>query len=142
MKIATGHRILRGMIGLALLALPLAFCGCESDDTDTDISATRFNVDSELRNYSDTDEYTWDTTLDRAVVVVRIDDFTEGDVGVRVYDGAGELIFVAALNTLNSAYYNGDDFFFQRQTDQGVAGLWRIVLDYNDLTGNFDLTLE
>ncbi|HAL92517.1 MAG TPA: hypothetical protein DCM68_05770 [Verrucomicrobia bacterium] len=130
------------MIGLALLALPLAFCGCESDDTDTDISATRFNVDSELRNYSDTDEYTWDTTLDRAVVVVRIDDFTEGDVGVRVYDGAGELIFVAALNTLNSAYYNGDDFFFQRQTDQGVAGLWRIVLDYNDLTGNFDLTLE
>lgn len=142
MKTAMGHRILRIALGLAVLALPLAFCGCESDDTDTDISATRFNVDSELWNYSETDEYTWQTTLDRAVVIVRIDDFTEGDVGVRIYDGAGELVFVSALNTLNSVYYNGEDYFFQRQTDPGVAGLWRIVLDYNDFTGKFDLTLE
>lgn len=142
MKATTTHRILRGLLGLAVLALPLAFCGCEDSDTDTDVSATRFNVDSDLRNYSDTDEYTWQTTLDRAVVVVRIDDFTEGDVGVRIYDGAGELVFVSTLNRLNNAYYNGEDFFFQRQTDQGVAGLWRIVLDFNDFTGNFDLTLE
>ena len=130
------------MLGLALLALPLAFCGCESEDTDTDISATRFNVNSDLRNYSDTDEYTWDTTLDRAVAVVRIDSFTEGDVALRIYDGAGELVLISALNTLNSAFYNGEDFFFQRQTDQGTAGLWRIVLDFNDFTGDLDLTLE
>ena len=138
----TSHRILRCMLGLAMLALPLAFCGCESEDTDTDISATRFNVNSDLRNYSDTDEYTWDTTLDRAVAVVRIDSFTEGDVALRIYDGAGELVLISALNTLNSAFYNGEDFFFQRQTDQGTAGLWRIVLDFNDFTGDLDLTLE
>ena len=142
MRTTTGNRILRCAIGLAVLALPLAFCGCESDDTDTDITPTRFNVDSELRNYSDTDEYTWDTTLDRAIATVRIDDFTEGDVNVRIYDGAGALVLVSALNTLNSSYFTGEDFFFQRQTDQGAAGVWRIVLDFNDFTGDFDLTLE
>ena len=136
------HAITKGLLGLALLVLPLAFGGCEASDTDTDISATRFNVNSDLRNYSDTDEYTWDTTLDRAVAVVRIDSFTEGDVALRIYDGAGELVLISALNTLNSAFYNGEDFFFQRQTDQGTAGLWRIVLDFNDFTGDLDLTLE
>lgn len=142
MKTTNGHWILRCMLGLAVLALPLAFCGCEDSDTDTDISATRFNVDSELWNYSDVDEYTWQTTLTQPVVIVRIEDFTEGDVGLRIYDGAGQLVFVSALNTLNSAYYNGEDYFFQRQTDQGTAGLWRVVLDYNDFTGKLDLTLE
>ena len=142
MKTSMTHRILRCALGLAVLALPLAFCGCDSSDSDTDISATRFNVDSELWNYSETDEYTWQTTLDRAVAIVRIEDFTEGDVGVRVYDGAGKLVLVVTLNTLNSAFYNGEDLFFQRQTDQGTAGLWRIVLDYNDFTGKLDLTLE
>ena len=136
------HAITKGLLGLALLVLPLAFGGCEASDTDTDISATRFNVDSELWNYSDVDEYTWQTTLTQPVAIVRIEDFTEGDVGLRVYDGAGQLVLVAALNTLNSAFYNGEDFFFQRQTDAGVAGLWRIVLDYNDFTGKLDLTLE
>ena len=130
------------MLGLAVLALPLAFCGCEDSDTDTDISATRFNVDSELWNYSETDEYTWQTTLTQPVVIVRVEDFTEGYVGLRIYDGAGQLVFVTALNTLNSVYYNGEDYFFQRQTDQGAAGLWRVVLDYNDFTGKLDLTLE
>ena len=138
----TSHRILRCVLGLAVLALPLAFCGCESEDTDTDITPTRFNVNSDLRNYSDTDEYTWQTTLDRAVAVVRIDNFTEGDVALRIYDGAGDLVLISALNTLNSAFYNGEDFFFQRQTDQGTAGLWRVVLDFNDFTGELDLTLE
>ena len=142
MKTSMTHRILRCALGLAVLAMPLAFCGCEDSDTDTDISATRFNVDSELWNYSDVDEYTWQTTLTQPVAIVRIEDFTEGDVGLRVYDGAGQLVLVAALNTLNSAFYNGEDLFYQRQTDPGTAGLWRIVLDYNDFTGKLDLTLE
>ena len=142
MKTSMTHRILRHMLGLAVLVLPMAFCGCEGSDTDTDISSTRFNVDKEMRNYSDTDEYTWDTTLDRATATVRIDSFTEGDVNVRIYDGAGELVLLSTLNTLNSSYFTGEDFFFQRQTDQGVAGVWRIVLDFGDFTGDFDLTLE
>ena len=100
MKTTNGHWILRCMLGLAVLALPLAFCGCEDSDTDTDISATRFNVDSELWNYSETDEYTWQTTLTQPVVIVRIEDFTEGDVGLRIYDGAGQLVFVSAIFSL------------------------------------------
>jgi hypothetical protein len=136
------HRILRCMRGLAVLALPLAFCGCEASDTDTDVSSTRFNVDKEMRNYSDTDEYAWDTTLDQAVAIVRIDDFSEGDVGLRIYDGSGRLVLAETLNRLNGAYFDGEDLFFQRQTAQGTAGTWRIVLDFNDFSGGFDLTLE
>ncbi|MGD9782934.1 MAG: hypothetical protein AB7V14_12425 [Kiritimatiellia bacterium] len=132
----------QSLLALPLLAAMLVLVGCESDDTETDVTPTRFTLDSELWNYSDTDDYTWDTTLDRAVAIVRIDDFTEGDVGMRIYDGAGKLVLVAALNTLNNAFYNGEDLFFQRQTDQGVAGRWRIVLDFNDFSGKFDLTLE
>lgn len=132
----------KNWLALPLVALALALGGCEDSDTDTDISPTRFNVDSELLNYSDVDEYTWQTTLTQPVAIVRIDDFTEGDVGVRIYDGAGKLVLVVTLNTLNNAFYNGEDLFFQRQTDAGTAGLWRIVLDYNDFTGKLDLTLE
>ena len=132
----------QSLLAMPMLAAALALGGCESEDTDENITVTRFNIDRELRNYSDTDEYVWNTTLSEPTAFLRINDFTEGDVGMRIYDGAGKLVLVAALNTLNNAFYNGEDFFFQRQTDAGTAGLWRIVLDYNDFTGKLDLTLE
>lgn len=142
MNAETNRRILRRMLGLAVLALPLALCGCESEDTDKDITATRFSLDRELFNYTDTDEYTWDTTLDQAIVTLRIDDFTEGDTSIRVYDGAGKIVLIATLNTLDSVYFNGDDMFFQRATDPGTPGRWTVVLGYEDFTGNYDLTIE
>ena len=138
----TGHRWLRYAFGLAVLALPLAFCGCEASDTETDISATRFNIDKAMRNYTDTDEYTWDTTLDQAIATLRIDDFTEGDTSIRVYDGAGKIVLIATLNTLDSVYFSGDDMFFQRATDPGTPGRWTVVLGYEDFTGDYNLTLE
>ena len=130
------------MLGLAVLALPLAFCGCESEDTDEDITATRFNLDRELQNYSNTDEYTWDTTLEEPLATLRINNFTEGDTTLRIYDGRGVLVLSAALNTYDSSYFSGDDMFFQRRVARGEPGQWRIVLGYGDFTGDYDLTLE
>lgn len=130
------------MMMVPAMVASLALCGCESEDTDSDITATRFFVDRELKNYSSTDEFTWDTTLTEAVVTVRIDDFHEGDTTLRVYDGRGELIFTRALNTGSSAYFTGDDLFFQQRTDAGQAGQWRVVVGYSDFTGEISITME
>jgi len=127
---------------LPLLALALVCGGCESEDTDESISPDRFNISRELRNYSSTDDYAWDTTVTRAVVTLRINDFTEGDTTLRVYDGAGKLVLTGGFNTADSVYFTGEDMFFQRQTDSGAAGNWTIVVGYDDFTGDYDLTLE
>jgi hypothetical protein len=130
-------------VRLAVVALSLAICGgCESEDTESEITATRFYVDRELRNYSSTDEFTWETTLNQAVTTVRINNFTEGDTTLRVYDGRGVLVQAALLDTLNSVYYVDWSLFYQRQTDAGVAGTWRIVLSYSDFSGDISVTLE
>ncbi len=127
---------------MPMLMIGLTVGGCASEETDEDITATRFNIDREPRNDSSTDEFTWDTPLDQAIAILRIHDFTEGDTSLRVYDGAGGLVLVAALNTMDSAYFSGEDMYFQRQTARGAAGRWRIVLGYGDFTGDYDLTLE
>ena len=132
----------RWLLGLPLLMVALSFSGCESEDTDEDISATRFNIDRELRNYSDTDEYIWNTTLEEPLAILRINDFTEGDTSIRIYDGRGVLVLSAALNTLDSAYFSGEDLYFQRRVLRGEPGQWRIVLGYGDFTGDYNLTLE
>jgi hypothetical protein len=130
------------LLSVAMLLGAMAICGCESEDTSQDITPTRFSVDRELRNYSATDEFTWDTTLTEPLATVRINDFQEGDTALRVYDGRGTLVLSAALNTLNSAYYDGNSLFFQQRTAKGVAGQWRVVLGYNDMTGDISLTME
>ena len=135
-------RDLRRMALLPLVACALALGGCESEDTDTDISPTRFSLDRELLNYSDTDEFAWDTTLGQALVVVKIDDFTEGDTSLRVYDGKGVLVLAAALNTTDYVYFNGNDLYFQKQTAKGAPGQWKIVVGYNDFTGDIKITME
>jgi hypothetical protein len=93
----------RGMLALPILAVALALCGCESEDTDENITPTRFNISRELRNYSDTDEYVWETTVTEPLATLRINDFTEGDTSIRIYDGRGVLVLSAALNTFDNA---------------------------------------
>ena len=127
---------------MAGLAMSLTVCSCESEDTDEDITSTKFVVDRELVDYSATDEFTWETTLTQPLVTVRINDFRQGDTTLRIYDGSGKLVLSAVLNTLNSAYYDGEDLFFQKRTDPGVAGLWRVVVGYDDFTGDISITME
>lgn len=132
-----------GRLLVAAAVVCMTVCGgCESEDTDSDITSTRFYVDRELRNYSSTDEFTWETTLNQALTTVRIKDFKEGDTTLRIYDGRGDQVQSAFFNTVNNVYYDGRDLFFQRRTDAGVAGTWRIVLAYNDFSGDVSVTLE
>lgn len=133
---------LRRMALLPLVACALALGGCESEDTDTDITPTRFVLDRELINYSDTDEFLWDTTLTQPLVMVKIDNFTEGDTSLRVYDGKGDLVLASALNTYDYAYFNGDDLYFQKRTQKGAPGQWKVIVGYNDFTGDIKITME
>jgi hypothetical protein len=126
----------------AAMMASVALCGCESEDTDSDITTTRFSVERELRNYTSTDQYSWNTTLTEALVTVDIDDFTEGDTTLRVYDGNGVLVLSAALNTANNVYFTGSDLYYQNRTESGAAGQWLVVLGYNDFTGDIDITME
>ncbi len=132
----------KSLLALPMVALALALCGCESDDTDEDISPTRFNLSRELRNYSDTDEYVWDTTVSEPLATLRIKDFTEGDTSIRIYDGRGVLVLSAGFSTLDNVYFIDGDLYFQRRVARGEPGQWRIVLGYGDFTGDYNLTIE
>ncbi len=137
-----GKRWGERLVVAAAVVCMMACGGCESEDTESDITTTRFNVDRDLLNYTETDEFTWETTLNQALTTVRIKDFKEGDTTLRIYDGRGDQVQSAFFNTVNNVYYDGRDLFFQQRTDVGVAGTWRIVLAYADFTGEISITME
>jgi hypothetical protein len=135
---------MRSMMGaMALLACGLVFVGCESEDSDKDISATRFNVERELASYDGTDVYDWDTTLSQAQCEIRIKDFRTGDAAVEVYDANGKLVLRSVLVTSDYTIYVGDNEFVRiGQTGNGASGLWKVKLLYNQFTGEQQVTLQ
>ena len=132
-------------LSLALLVIPMALClvSCDDEDTTSDITPERFYIDRELTSYSDTDTYEWDTTLSVARVHLRMDDFVNGDMSIRVRDSNGRELFFFALNTRDTVFLIGDnDFEFIDTTAVGVPGLWTIELRYDNVTAETKLTLD
>ena len=132
-------------LSLALLVIPMALClvSCDDEDTTSDITPERFYIDRELTSYSDTDIYEWDTTLSVARVHLRMDDFVNGDMSIRVRDSNGRELFFFALNTRDTVFLIGDnDFDFIDTTAVGVPGLWTIELRYDNVTAETKLTLD
>jgi hypothetical protein len=127
----------------ALLACGLFLGGCESEDSNQDISATRFHVERDLTSYDGTDVYDWDTTLSQAQFEIRIKDFRAGDAAVFVYDAAGKQVLHSVLVTASYTIYLGDNEFVRiGQTASGKSGLWKVQLVYNQFTGNQQVTLQ
>lgn len=135
---------MRWMICLGvLLGCSLVFWGCESEDSDADINATRFYLDRELTSYDGTDVYDWNTTLSQAQFEIRIKDFRAGDAAVRVYDANGKLLLSSVLVTANYTIYVGDNEFVRiGQTDTGTPGLWKVQLSYNQFSGEQRITMQ
>ena len=132
-------------LSLALLVIPMALClvSCDDEDTTSDITPERFYIDRELTSYSDTDIYEWDTTLSVARVHLRMDDFVNGDMSIRIRDSNGRELFFFALNTRDTVFLIGDnDFDFIDTTAVGVPGLWTIELRYDNVTAETKLTLD
>jgi hypothetical protein len=128
---------------VVLLAGGFLFSGCESEDTDQDITATRFNVERELLSYDGTDVYEWNTTLSKAQFEIRVKDFRAGDALVRVFDAAGKLILSSVIVTPSYTIYVGDNEFVKiGQTASGKAGLWKVELSYNQFSGEQQVTLQ
>lgn len=126
-----------------LLACGLLFVGCEDEDTDQDITATRFYVNRELTSYDGTDVYDWNTTLSRAQFEIRIKDFRAGDAAVRVYDAKGKLLLNSVLVTRDYTIYVGDNEFTRiGQTAAGTPGLWKVQLSYNQFSGDQKITMQ
>ena len=135
-------RCLLGMQAM-LLGLALLLTGCESEDTDFDVTATRLSLDRDLLSYTSVDSFTWDTTLSKALATIHIKDFTHGDATLKVFDAHGKQILHKALVTPNDTYYVGDnEYVASEMTDQGEPGKWRIELTYNQFTGEVTLTME
>ena len=117
--------------------------GCDDADTDTDITPTKFTVDSEMVSYSDVDNYTWETTLSQPLATIRIGDFTHGDVTLRVFDSRGEVVLDRFLFTPNNTYYvGGNDLVVSELTDRGTPGTWRVELRYDQFTGDIQVTMQ
>jgi hypothetical protein len=135
---------MRSMMGaMALLACGLMFVGCEDEDSDQDISATRFYIQRELTSYDGTDVYDWDTTLSQAQFEIRIKDFRAGDAAVLVYDAAGKQVLHTVLVTANYTIYVGDNELVRiGQTGSGKAGVWKVELVYNQFTGEQQVTMQ
>lgn len=134
-----------GIVAVALMmsAIMMTQCGCESEDTNSDITATRFYVDRELKSYSSVDNFTWDTTLNQALATVRIKDFTHGDATLRVFDANGRQILDKYLFTPNNTIYvGGNDFVVSERTGIGAPGKWRVELGYDEFTGDISITME
>jgi hypothetical protein len=136
------RRVLTATVTL-MGALMVGLCGCEDEETDSDVTTTRFFVDRELTSYSSVDNYTWDTTLNRAVATIRVKDFTHGDTTFRVFDALGNIILAKAVFTPNNTIYTGgNDFVTSEVTALGVPGMWRVELAYDNFTGDISITME
>lgn len=135
--------LLKTMAGMTvLLVCSLGFVGCESDDSDSDVTATSFKLDRDLVSYDGTDNYSWDTTLSQARFQVTIADFRAGDALIQVFDARGKLILRSVLVTPNYTLYLGDNKFVKNgQTDMGTPGVWTVQLSYDQFTGDQTITM-
>jgi len=133
----------RTVLGVLVAGLLLATCGCESEDTDSDITPTRFHMERDLLSYSSVDTFTWDTTLVQPTATVRIKDFSHGDATLRIYDANGTQILNSHLFTDDhTIYVGGNDFQVSKTTGRGTPGRWRVEMGYNDFSGEITLTIE
>jgi hypothetical protein len=126
-----------------LLACCVGFVGCESDDSDSDITATSFKLERDLASYDGTDNYEWDTTLSQARFEIRIKDFRAGDAFINVFDSRGKLLLKSVLATPSYTLYAGDNEFSRiGQTAQGAPGRWIVQLGYNQFSGDQTITMN
>lgn len=116
---------------------------CSNEDTSSNITPTQFHLERDLANYSSTDNFTWETSLDQVLATIRIRNFTHGDTTIRVFDARGKQILSRYLFTPNSTIYlGGNDFLTTVLSKQATPGTWRVELRYSQFTGDIDLAME
>lgn len=131
------------MLGLVALGAAFVMASCDIKHTGTEITPERFYLYTSMTSHTGTDIYVWDTPLTSAHVVYRIDDFRGGSTSIRILDGSGREIFFRFLVTTDPTFWlGGNTYELRAYTDTGVAGAWRVELQYDQFTGYTDLTMN
>ena len=133
----------RRMLGGMLCGLALLLGGCDGDNTSVEIGPTLFEFDRYLAGHTAVDTYPWDTTLRQAFVTTTLQNFTGGNVTIRLYDGNGDAVYtqLAVASSVTNSVGNRD-FTVSALTERGVAGKWQVELRCEQFTGNLHVRLE
>ena len=136
----------RSLAWLAILPLAAALgAGCSDggDDHSSNVSDTEIRIEEERDYSTDDSQYDWTSPGQNARVTLHIDEFHHGDFRLTIYDSGGHLIYLRTLYTYDWYWYYGDweveDVGF---TDDGDPGLWTILLEYHEFTGEVVVLVE
>ena len=133
----------RRMLGAALCGLVLVLGGCDGDDTAVEIGPTLFEFDRYLAGHTAVDTYPWDTTLRQAFVTTTLQNFSSGNVTIRLYDGNGEAVYTQlAVASSVTNLMGSRDYVVSDLTQVGTAGKWQVELRFEQFTGNLHVRLE
>ncbi len=127
-----------------LLAVAAASCSDEhhEDDTDLATSPQTFILDRDASFEDGPEFYDWQTANTVVRMDLNIDDYYSGRLWLQVFDARGTLV-------LNNVYGDddywivggGDIFHVDYTSSAGLPGLWTVVLDFDDFSGDISLTL-
>lgn len=125
-----------------LLALALGSGGCGDDDSDSESSNRSITIEEE-RNYSfDDSDYDWDSPGPVARVRLEVNEFNHGDMAITIFDALGRVIFSKIYWTFDWYWYIDGEFSDLDFTEAGEPGLWTILLEYSEFTGEVTLVVE
>lgn len=142
------HSLLRSLKTQAwppvCLALAVAFGmgSCSESSSSSVATETSIVIEEEREFSSDDSSHDWQAPGGVARVTVEVDDFNHGDMRIRVFDAKGVRIWQKTYNSNDWYWYIDGDYIDIDLTDDGEAGLWTIILDFDDFTGDVELTLE
>lgn len=124
------------------LALALGGGGCGDDDSDSESSNGSITIEEE-RSYSfDDSDYDWDSPGPVARVRLEVNEFNHGDMAITIFDSLGRVIFSKIYWTFDWYWYIDGEFSDLDFTEAGEPGLWTILLEYSEFTGEVTLIVE
>jgi uncharacterized delta-60 repeat protein len=143
-RVLSTARLLPWLALLPLAAvLGLSCCDDDDDDSSSDASDREIKIEEERDWSTDDSQYEWNSPGQNARVTLKIDDFHHGDFRLTIYDAGGDLIYLRYLYTYDWYWFYGDwevdDVGF---TEDGDPGLWTILLEYGEFTGEVDVLVE
>jgi uncharacterized delta-60 repeat protein len=142
-RVLSAARLLPWLALLPLLAMLPSGCCDDDEDSSSDTSDREIKIEEERDWSTDDNQYEWNSPGQTARVTLKIDDFHHGDFRLTIYDAGGHLIYLRYLYTYDWYWFYGDwevdDVGF---TESGDPGLWTILLEYHEFTGEVDVLVE
>ncbi|MGE3166050.1 MAG: hypothetical protein AB7O52_14180 [Planctomycetota bacterium] len=132
------------LLAVLLVVAASLSMGCRyyHDDDDEEtlvVSNTSFAYDVDARFDSGEISVLWDTILDQGRVELRVRQFYEGSIRLRVYDDSGTKIFD---EDYDEDFWPDDEYREVDFTAVGVPGAWEVRIQYYSLDGHLYVTID